>query len=390
MDWPGLALAAKPSIVAEENPEAFECALHQLVRRLGTSHTGVFHQSVRRVPARLAIGATFSKPPGDNSQWITEDVHPGSPAEQAGLQPGDTILSLDGQAASLGSEQFTLAMGSEWTLGILRRGRDMSVQITVPNPSSRKQPHCSPTPITHSRLQGDVAYLRVSIFPTMLGLDLARKFDAAFADLSSCEALILDLRGNLGGGLGVLRLMSYLSPEKLPIGYTVTRKRAEQGYDKEALPKLERLPTHLPNALAVLRMAAQFGGRDSSVVLVSEGLGFEKWRGKIAILVNEHTASAGEMVAAFAAENRLATILGGKTAGRLIAGSGFSVGHGYMLVLPKTEYLTWTGRRYEGNGLVPDVPFDGVQLTSKGFGDCILDWARNLLQGGLPSDKLNS
>ena len=55
-------------------------------------------------------------------------------------------------------------------------------------------------------------------------------------------------------------------------------------------------------------MAIKFVGRDTSVALVSEGLGPKKWHGRVAILVNEHTISAGEMVAAFAAENRLATM----------------------------------------------------------------------------------
>ena len=237
------------------------------------------------------------------------------------------------------------------------------MQVAIPNPNSRKQPHCSPTPLTYSRLDGNIGYLRVSIFPTMLGLDLARHFDAAFTELSSCEALILDLRGNLGGGLGVLRLMSYLSPEKLPIGFTVTRKRIERGYNKNHLPRLEGLPTHLPNALAALRLAAQFTGRDLSVFLISEGLGLEKWCGKIAILVNEHTVSAGEMVAAFAAENGLATIFGRPTAGRLIPGSGVSVGQGYVLILPKAEYVTWSGHRYEGKGVAPHVTLDQTQQT---------------------------
>ena len=45
-----------------------------------------------------------------------------------------------------------------------------------------------------------------------------------------------------------------------------------------------------------------------------------------AIIMNEHTVSAGEMVAAFASENGLAKLVGTETAGRLIPGSGFKVG----------------------------------------------------------------
>ena len=61
------------------------------------------------------------------------------------------------------------------------------------------------------------------------------------------------------------------------------------------------------------------------------------------------------MIAAFAAENKLATIVGTETAGRLIPGSGFNVGDGYMLIMPKAAYITWCGQRYEGRGIKPDV-----------------------------------
>src|SRR6185437_5754671 len=109
------------------------------------------------------------------------------------------------------------------------------------------------------------------------------------------------------------------------------------------------------NPLAITSMAIQFVGRDPSVLLVSEGLGAKRWHGRVAILTNEHTVSAGEMIAAFASENGLAKLVGTETAGRLIPGSGFKVGYGYMLVMPKAEYVTWSGRRYEGSGVKPDI-----------------------------------
>jgi carboxyl-terminal processing protease len=51
---------------------------------------------------------------------------------------------------------------------------------------------------------------------------------------------------------------------------------------------------------------------------MTEGLGPQKFHGRVIILVNEHTASAGEMVPAFAEENNVATIIGTKTPGRLL------------------------------------------------------------------------
>jgi carboxyl-terminal processing protease len=71
--------------------------------------------------------------------------------------------------------------------------------------------------------------------------------------------------------------------------------------------------------------------------------------------VNEHSASAAEMVAAFASEYRLATLVGTKTAGRLVATSAFKVGFGYRVALPVAAYYTWYGTNLEGRGLTPDV-----------------------------------
>jgi carboxyl-terminal processing protease len=64
---------------------------------------------------------------------------------------------------------------------------------------------------------------------------------------------------------------------------------------------------------------------DKSILVVTEGFGSQRFHGRAVILVNEHTSSAGEMVAAFAAENRLATIIGAKAPGRLLSGRTFRV-----------------------------------------------------------------
>lgn len=376
-NWPIVAQSCREEILVIDEPEAFESAMHGLVRRLGTSHTGFFHQSVRRVPARLAVGATFSLDGArEDAHWVTSDVHTGGPADFAGLQAGDLLLSVNDKPI-LPPEQPMFAMGAEFALAIRRAGEQHTLRVAVPLPRSRKQPYCEPKAVQSSKLDKNTGYLKVSILPGLLGLDVAREIDAAVAELSSCDRLVLDLRGHLGGGLGVLRLMSYLTPGKIPIGFTLTRKRAESGYEKEKLSRLDRLPTHLPNPLGIASLAFRFGGRDSSVVLVSEGLGAQRWHGRIAILINEHTVSAGEMVAAFAAENSLATIVGTETAGRLIPGSGTKVGDGYMLIMPRAEYITWQGRRFEGKGIEPEIKSGSNRREIDT--DCTLEAARRAL-----------
>ena len=61
------------------------------------------------------------------------------------------------------------------------------------------------------------------------------------------------------------------------------------------------------------------------------------------------------MVAAFAEENKLATIIGAKTPGRLLSGSAFKAGFGYIVDVPVAAYLTWEGRLIEGKGVSPSL-----------------------------------
>jgi C-terminal processing protease CtpA/Prc len=68
-------------------------------------------------------------------------------------------------------------------------------------------------------------------------------------------------------------------------------------------------------------------------------LGPQRFQGRVVILVHEHTASAGEMLAAFAQENGLTTITGAQTPERLLSGSAFKSGFGYMVGLPVAAYL---------------------------------------------------
>ena len=128
-------------------------------------------------------------------------------------------------------------------------------------------------------------------------------------------------------------------------------------WDELAAQSFGRIPS---TKAALPWLIIKYGVGDKSICLYTEGLGPQKFHGKVVLLVNEHSASAAEMLAAFAAENNLAKIVGTKTAGRLLSGSAFRVGHGYILVLPSAAYLTWSGRSLEGTGITPDVEIDAT------------------------------
>ena len=110
--------------------------------------------------------------------------------------------------------------------------------------------------------------------------------------------------------------------------------------------------------LDTLKMAFRFlvWHRDRSIRLMTEGLGSKPFHGRVTVLINEHTLSAGEMVAAFIAENHLATLVGTRTGGPSALASGnFTVGHGFVLRLPAAAWCTWRGAVVEGVGVPPDV-----------------------------------
>jgi C-terminal processing protease CtpA/Prc len=107
----------------------------------------------------------------------------------------------------------------------------------------------------------------------------------------------------------------------------------------------------------MVKMAIRFKviHRDRSIRLVTEGLGAKPFHGRIVMLVNEHTLSAGEMVAAFAKGNRLATIVGTTTGGQVLGGANFSVGHGFTIRFPAAGWYTSSGEIVEGKGVSPDL-----------------------------------
>jgi carboxyl-terminal processing protease len=70
------------------------------------------------------------------------------------------------------------------------------------------------------------------MFPGVVGIDVAADIDKAIRSFNGCNKLVIDLRGNTGGGIGGLRLMGYLTPERREVGYSLTRKRSQSGYKK--------------------------------------------------------------------------------------------------------------------------------------------------------------
>ena len=249
-----------------------------------------------KISSRNAIAASFRavETPLDGNRWVFQDVAPGGPADRADIKPGDALLRI-GTDDLVPPAKPAFAMGTG-TPVVIRPGTEpqtRTVTISTPRAKHRDNPAAEPRAVVAS-VQDGVGMLKVSLFPGKLGIDFARDVTNAIeGDLKDVNALVIDLRGNPGGGIGGLRLMSYLSPDRVPIGYSIDRRLAETGYDKERLPRFNRVPK---SKWEVPLLAVRYA-RKKSVVLETEGLGPQRFHGGVAIIVNEHTTCAAEMVA---------------------------------------------------------------------------------------------
>ena len=243
-NWEELVAQRTEEILKSADTEQFEKRVRSLLADLRTSHTGFHHTSTRSVPAAHAINATLKSYSVDGElTWVFQDVHEGGPAYGTGIRPGDLLLAIDDRRVVPPTTPL-FRPGESRTVTVQHpSGVADRIKMGVANPKNRKHPVNVPRSVAHLTLPSRVGYLKIAMFPGTIGIDFAKEMDAAMAALSTVDRLIIDLRGNTGGGIGGLRVMSYLTPDKLPIGYSLTRARMQSGYKREELRHFGRIPS---------------------------------------------------------------------------------------------------------------------------------------------------
>ena len=351
----------------------FEEGVREWLKGLKSSHTAFYHGQQNRFLPQHTINATVEETLHCGiRRWRLLDVFTEGPADKSGLSEGDVLLALNGAEVRAG-ELPSFETGRTHELQVWKAGEEKEQAVSVGVPfrkgTKNRPPIVEPKSIAAS-VDGSTGTLKIPYFSGSIGLDFMRALATEMDRFRNAgvEKLVIDLRGNIGGSLGFAGLASYLCPDLRPIGFSLTPKTLREGYDKDQLPKVV-----MPNSRFELAVTmSKFLVRDKSVVLLTQGLGPQPFHGNILVKVNQWTNSASEMVASFAQENALATVIGVKTAGNVLGAANVEVGRGYWLRLPVFGWMTWSGRCLEGVGVTPaytefsGTPAPVVRFTGAG------------------------
>jgi carboxyl-terminal processing protease len=245
----------------------------------------------------------------------------GTPADSAGIRPGDRIVSINGRPVA-GMAMDSVEQG-------LRGPRGSRVSLTIerdnvldPIELTLTRRNIEVRAVQHAELlAGGTAYVRFAAFNERAAVELAKTIDSLRA--AGATALILDLRSNPGGLLdeGVAAADLFLDA-----GVTIASIRgrtadANHEYNDDAAQRWPGLP--------------------------------------IAALVDSGTASAAEIVAGALQDHDRAILVGSPTYGKGSAQSVFPMDDGKALKLTTARWFTPDGRSIERDsttgGITPDV-----------------------------------
>ncbi|MBV9102960.1 MAG: S41 family peptidase [Candidatus Eremiobacteraeota bacterium] len=258
------------------------------------------------------------------------DIIPGGPAERAGLQPGDIILTVDGKATKglTSDEDAKMLRGREGTMVRLVLQRNGA---TLPSPVAVTRAVIHQPSVYARLLRGGIGYARLTVF----GANTAQELSAALdrLDAQGAKAYVLDLRDNGGGYLNAAIDVSSKFVPSGPIVSVEARGGSNTQYDAEntAVP---------PKPLAVL--------------------------------VNGYTASASEITSGAIQDNGVGELIGTRTYGKGVVQTIHPLPDGSAVKITSARYLTPRGRDINTVGIEPDIKAP--------------DPAKNARFGELPSD----
>src|SRR3989344_340859 len=237
-----------------------------------------------------------------------------TPAQRAGLRPGDAIISINeedtvGMNVNTAVEKIRGPAGTEVKLVIFREGLQEPKEIVI------KREKINVPSVRLTMKENSVAYIRVMQFNS----DTTSQLDRAIKDLKKKNAvgIILDLRSNPGGYLDAAIDMG---SEWVKDGIIVSERSTggeQRDHRSRGNHRLAGIPT--------------------------------------VVLVNGGSASASEIVAGALKDHKLATIIGEQTYGKGSVQDFELFPDGSALKITIAEWLTPNGQNINDQGVAPDI-----------------------------------
>ncbi len=256
---------------------------------------------------------------------------PSSPAEQAGLKPGDVIASINDESVK---DQTT-----EQIVAKIRGKSGTSVKVTIQRGQDTKDYTITRAdvsdPSVRSELKGDIGVLTIVRFDKDTA-DKARQAALQFKQ-QNVKAVVLDLRDNGGG-------------------YAIAGRDVAGLWLKNQIIFTERHGDQITGT--------ERSGNDAPL----EGI-------KTTVLVNSGTASASEIVAGALQESGAATLLGEKTYGKGSVQQVISLADGTTLKVTVAKWYTPKGKNITKEGITPDVAVSMVAADTDAGRDTQMDTA---------------
>ena len=240
-----------------------------------------------------------------------------SPAERAGVQPGDRIVAIDNQPIQDKSPEALVREmrglpGSKVTITIKRRAVEKLLHLELTREIIRV------SSISAKLLTGSVLYVRVKSFQNGTHQELLDNIATLRKQVSHGFAgIVLDLRNNPGG---LVNEASAVADEFLPAGVIYTTR----------------------HRTSVVREAR---ARRAGALQ----------RGPMVVLVNEFSASAAELLAGALQDNQRASLVGARTFGKGSVQTIVDLPAGSGLKLTTALYYTPSGQAIQAEGVTPDV-----------------------------------